>query len=256
MGENSERKPSMFNGDVFQTNHGELTIIQYINSKDIKVRFTKTGYETITSAGSIRKGSVKDYLRPTIANVGCLGFPNLTKDTTSRKIYSVWEDMIRRCYLDDYGRASNRYFGRKVTVCDEWKNFSNFLKWSLPIYKRGYHLDKDILGKGKYVYSPETCYYVPYYINLMLLARNSKRGEYPVGVTQCKDNKLFRVIWTKRNQQLYKGGFKTPMEAFFYYKEVKEKHIKEVAQESYEKGEIPLIIYEKLMQWEVEPYPE
>ena len=39
-----------------------------------KIKFINSGYEGIASSGHIRKGEVKDYLSPSVFNVGCLGY--------------------------------------------------------------------------------------------------------------------------------------------------------------------------------------
>ena len=57
----------MQEGDVFKTkSYGDLTVTKYINSQAVCVKFVVTGYETTTQAISIRRGSVKDRLLPTV----------------------------------------------------------------------------------------------------------------------------------------------------------------------------------------------
>ena len=77
-----------------------------------------------------------------------------------------------------YGRwraitDKNRLKNRNCNVHPDWKDFDTFYKWwQCNIYKlkgeQGYrklHIDKDILGKDKRLYGPDTCLIVPYYIN-------------------------------------------------------------------------------------------
>lgn len=45
------------------------------------------------------------------------------------RLYSIWKGMISRCRKDD------RYAGRGVAVCDEWKEYSKFRDWA---YSSGY----------------------------------------------------------------------------------------------------------------------
>ena len=74
------------------------------------------------------------------------------------KVYSVWHDMLGRCYNKKYQEKKPTYIG--CTVCEEWHNFQNFAKW----YEENYYevnneemaLDKDILIKGNKIYSPQT----------------------------------------------------------------------------------------------------
>ena len=47
------------------------------------------------------------------------------------RLYEVWRNMIRRCYYPKMVRY-NRYGGRGITVCDEWKNsYDEFRKWAV-----------------------------------------------------------------------------------------------------------------------------
>lgn len=48
------------------------------------------------------------------------------------------------------------------------------------------------------------------------------------------------------------GTFDTPEEAFQTYKIAKEAYIKEVAQDSYDKGEITEKVYQALMNWQID----
>jgi hypothetical protein len=80
-------------------------------------------------------------------------------------LYGVWTGMMKRCY--DTGDISyNRYGGKGVTVCEEWKNdFLKFYDWGIANgYEPGLQLDKDYRGDGK-IYSPETCQFVTRSIN-------------------------------------------------------------------------------------------
>lgn len=82
---------------------------------------------------------------------------NDTKKCSHLKSYTTWKDIIRRCY--DKNSKSYKYYGAKgVTVCDEWKLYSNFKKWYDENYIEGYVIDKDI--KGGKVYSPDSCMFI------------------------------------------------------------------------------------------------
>ena len=70
------------------------------------------------------------------------------------KLYNVWAGMKRRCnnenvlHYQDYG-------GRGITVCNEWKDYSNFKMWATSNgYKEGLTLDRiDVNGN----YEPSNC---------------------------------------------------------------------------------------------------
>lgn len=60
---------------------------------------------------------------------------------TGTRLYRIWKGMKTRCYnLNAF--KYDRYGGRGITVCDEWKNnFLNFKQWA---YKNGYRDDLTI----------------------------------------------------------------------------------------------------------------
>ena len=48
--------------------------------------------------------------------------------TENKKAYFMWKDMIKRC-SDSKCSNYHHYGARGISVCDEWKDFKNFLKW-------------------------------------------------------------------------------------------------------------------------------
>lgn len=73
------------------------------------------------------------------------------------KSYVAWKNMIHRCYNEN--NKDYKYYGEKgITICDEWKLFSNFEKWYDENYIEGYEMDKDFGGRK--VYSPDSCKFV------------------------------------------------------------------------------------------------
>lgn len=44
----------------------------------------------------------------------------------NQRIYRIWANMITRCFNPKFD-AYHRYGGRGITVCEEWREFSNFL---------------------------------------------------------------------------------------------------------------------------------
>lgn len=104
---------------------------------------------------------------------------------TKNPVYTRWEAMLNRCY----GKESLRT-NFKAEVCGEWLYYSNFKKWMLAQQWEGsLYLDKDILSFDNKIYSPETCAFVPAYINALLNSRVADRGEFPLGVTRRKKGK-------------------------------------------------------------------
>jgi hypothetical protein len=90
--------------------------------------------------------------------------------------------MLRRVFSDKFLQENPSYEG--CTVSQEWKKFSTFKAWMEQRVWEGLELDKDILVKGNKEYGPNTCCFVPKYINSLLLDVAKSRGDYPIGVTR------------------------------------------------------------------------
>jgi hypothetical protein len=56
-----------------------------------------------------------------------------THGMTETKLYHTWCGMKERCYNPNY-KYFDRYGGRGILVCDEWKNsFENFRDWAFSV---------------------------------------------------------------------------------------------------------------------------
>lgn len=166
--------------------------------------------------------------------------------------YATWIQMLTRCYSERYIKATPTY--KNCLVCEDWKKYSKFEKWfNDPANgnKEGYCLDKDILVKGNKIYSPDTCCFVPNEINALFIKHDSKRGQYPIGVSLHNTKYCARISVYKKGS-VWLGIFDTPEDAFNAYKQAKEQHIKNVAQKYYEEGKITRRVYDALMKYEVE----
>lgn len=165
------------------------------------------------------------------------------------KQYLVWRTMIMRCYDTKYSKKHPTY--KNCEVCKEWWNFQVFAKWFdenfYQIENTIMDLDKDILKNGNKIYCPEYCVFVPQQINKLFTLRTLNRGEYPLGChldgnkIMVKINKFGKNICIVRTNDVN--------EAFSYYKQEKEKYIKEVA--DLYKDNIPLKLYEALYKYQI-----
>lgn len=95
-------------------------------------------------------------------------------------IYSAWKSMKARSEPAFQSKYPS-YQG--VTVCDEWRVFSNFHKWATVNLFEGLEVDKDVLLPGNKVYSPETCAALPKSMNYLLNSFKSIGGTLPMGVS-------------------------------------------------------------------------
>lgn len=201
----------------------------------------------------------KEYL-PSIYGVGYIGKGKYKSSIKKKRTrcYSIWANMLQRCYDPYY--INKRLTYKDVFVCEEWLCFQNFAEW---YYKNVYNcnnermcLDKDILVKGNKLYSPETCILVPERINMLFVKCDNIRGQYPIGVHyNKKDNRLqvrCRIYKNNKSERIYLGQFplNRPFQAFTCYKNFKENYIKQVADEY--KDLIPAKLYDALYKWEVE----
>lgn len=103
-------------------------------------------------------------------------------------IYTLWSNMLARGYSSVWKNKHPSY--RDTKVCDDWFLFSTFESWVIkngPKDLSGYDLDKDLLSCGLEFYSPETCVFLPRWLNrsLSLTGGVSERGGR--FVTQVQD---------------------------------------------------------------------
>lgn len=151
-------------GSVHSTKaNGYVVVVDYHDAFNVTVKFVDTGFVTTVTGAAIRRGQIKDKLKPSVYGVGYFG-EGIHKASINKKpnqAYKVWQAMMQRCYDDAYKVYRPTYEG--CTVCAEWHNFQVFADWFDKTYPRDgekYQLDKDIKVKGNKVYSPETCLFV------------------------------------------------------------------------------------------------
>lgn len=240
-----------------------MRVLAYNNAHDIVVGFQdeyKT--EVHTQWANFVRGNVKNPYAPSVLGVGIIGSKYDTVNKSKNiKEYDLWYDMLERSYDKKCKEKYPAY--KNVTCCDEWLNFENFYEWvhnQENFYKwlngSRWDLDKDILVKGNKVYSPEACCLVSNRVNCLFTKNDSKRGNYPIGVTyNKKSGKYVARISKLGNNGKYReslGYYNAPEEAFQVYKEAKESYIKQIAQEEYAKGNITKQCYDAMMNYQVE----
>jgi hypothetical protein len=190
---------------------------------------------------------------PTVYGVGYKPFKSKTHDDNGviTKEYNTWYGMMTRAYNSKYHSGKPTYTG--VEVCDEWLYADNFSDWcqkQIGYKEQGFHLDKDILKKGNKLYCPEYCVFVPAEINSQLTKANSKRGDYPIGVSWHSQHNKFMACLRENNKTRHLGYFNCPTEAFKAYKKAKEKYLKVLADKY--KDVIDPRCYDALYKYEVE----
>lgn len=171
------------------------------------------------------------------------------RDKLETMAYRTWDRMIRRCYKKEYNKSDIKY--KDCYVCEDWKYFSNFLKFFKNNYIDGFALDKDIIKKGNKCYCPEYCCFVPQRVNNLIENRSNDRGILPIGVHQTRNLK-YQAQMAKDGKTHFIGIYDTIDEAFLAYKQTKENFIKEIAQEYYDGGLITERVFNALMNYKID----
>ena len=232
----------------------EAECINYINANKIVFKFSD-GETGTTTWSHFDKGEFKYKKIPN--EYGGIN-SNIHKVYHNGKIskeYDTWRGVLERSTETPY------YTYENVTICKEWLIYDNFYDWlhnesnfNKWINMPRSSIDKDIIKYNK-IYSPETCFLVPHSVNCLFTKSDSLRGLFPIGVYYKKDSEKFvaQCHNPKRGMQDFCGYYNNPQDAFYLgYKPYKEKLIKQIAQEEYDKGNITKRCYDAMMKYEVE----
>lgn len=180
--------------------------------------------------------------RKLVAGVGVTDIEGVVK---YEKPYSIWREMIIRCY--DHSRWMKRPTYKKCEVCDEWKLYSNYVAWYNANQIDGFDVDKDLLSyyNGKKVYSPQTCCFLPPEINNVLSSKKQKKRKYPLGV-----NIIDGCITATCGSHNYLGTFSTVEDAHKAYLIAKKERINELANKW--KDKLTPKVYDALINLDVD----
>ena len=137
--------------------------------------------------------------------------------------YMKWSGILYRCYNSD----APAYEG--CTISDEWRYFSNFKKWMESRSWEGKEIDKDILVPGNKVYGEEFCLFVSKKLNNILHTNDSRRGEYPQGVSPVSRSTTYHVRQSRYGKPYHLGYFDTIEEAALAYECARREHLQEIA---------------------------
>lgn len=250
-------------GEIKKNNQGSyMKIINYKNANDVDIEFLDDFHYIIQGIRyrTFVAGSIKNPYYPSVFSVGMIGakYPSVQNNRQTKE-YKAWKGILKRCFDTKTKEIQSTY--KDVTCCDEWLLFDNFYEWlhkqeNFDKWLNGnrWGVDKDILVKGNKVYSPDTCCLVPDNINSLFAKCNAMRGNLPIGVCYCEHNGYPYYVLSisrKRDGSPYKY-FKSPNDAFVFYKKYKEDIIQQSAIEEYNKGNITKRCYEAMMNYKVE----
>ena len=181
-----------------------------------------------------------------VCGIGINDYGSVTINGKLIKSYTVWKDMIRRCYNYKCQKRNPTYID--CYVCPEWLYFSKFKVWFDDNYVPGFDLDKDILIQGNKEYGPNVCRFVPHYLNSLLLDRGNFRGQYPLGVCKCKQRSGYLMQCNDGNGKQIKKYHKTVEEAVADYSVTKAKVVKQQAIRAFLDNSIKSDVYLALVR--------
>ncbi len=123
---------------------------------------------------------MEEILKPTVFGWGIFD-AGTTVERDTCPFHRKWYGMVARGYSKLFKEKRPTY--KLVSVNEQWKYFTNFMQWMKMQPWEGLDLDKDILVVGNKEYGPDTCCFVPQYINKLLNTRQNISGNVlPLGV--------------------------------------------------------------------------
>lgn len=121
-----------------------------------------------------------------------------------KRLYATWQSIKYRCKHNRWMK-DNRPTYDECSYCPEWGEFTPFEEWALKQKNWDiWQLDKDLLIAGNKVYSPETCVFVPAWLNT--LDKGSPKGY------QIHQGK-YRALMRLDGKTKHLGMFNTAKEA-------------------------------------------
>ena len=229
-------------------------IVHYNTYYDITILFD-SGYIKSTTMKEVKRNTIKDKLSPSVYGVGIVGIRYQTKANGKHTTeYSVWKNMLRRCYSGKCRQKFQSY--SDCTVSENFKKYSYFYEWankqvgfnSVDDIGNPFHLDKDLLVKGNKIYGEDTCVFLPLEINVVLAIKDSKHKKFHVGVRKSANR--YEATCCVNGRLVYLGAFDTEIEAFNAYKQAKENYLKELAEKW--KDKIDPRAYNALINYKIE----
>lgn len=180
-----------------------------------------------------------------VYGVGICDAPTRT-DGKQNAASACWMSRLRLIYSPASWKRHPTY--KACAMHPLWLRFSVFKSWFNANHRVGYALDKDLLVPGNKVYGPDTCCFVPQWLNNLLGANTASRGKYPQGVcraTTKSEKYLAQINIFHKNK--YLGIFDSIEEAHRVYVKAKCKHVMYVIGLAYDQDLISEDVYHSVM---------
>ena len=104
--------------------------------------------------GTIKSIETSHINRGSIKTCGCSWSSH---NLTGTKLYEKWKSIKSRCFNQNHDRYKD-YGGRGITVCEEWLNPENFVKWALENgYQEGLTIERVNVNGN---YEPNNCIWI------------------------------------------------------------------------------------------------
>lgn len=215
------------NTQIIKNNQKELILLQDLG----RIEYGNQGHKTRFGlykcfCGNEFKTRIADIKNGKTKSCGCYNKQRIKESNTkhnlsSNKLYSVWYDMMNRCYNKECSEFA-RYGNIGVYVCQEWHNIENFINDMSSTFKKGLTLDKDTIcikkGISPAVYSKDTCLWTTKKIQARATKKlriNNTSGYR--GVSWNKKNKKFQVHITINSKKINLGLFNSALDGAKIY---------------------------------------
>lgn len=240
------RSRKVFVGEIYKNAEGfKYEIIHYENALEVTIKWADCGTVQVCSAHDAYRGALKYLNHRSVFGVGFIGYGRFVPGERRMEgwqqrvptiLHRHWRHVLERTVAD---REIKRY--EDCQVVEDWHNFQNFAEWAVETKNsmrreengRLWHLDKDMVCKGNRLYCPEYCVFLPNEVNAFYTKREIGNTGYP-GVNYIKPaSKNAKEGYIARcsvgKERVYLGYYDSAEEAFYKYKECKEKAARHLA---------------------------
>jgi len=214
-------------GKEFTTNEGYMAKVIGIGSKSNYCTIQINDWISEVLCCHLKTGKIKYPYHQSVYGMGYYGEGKYVakKNGKMMRSYKTWNSMIERCYNP---KRRNKNLSYVDCIIDPiWLNFQTFAKWYYENYKEikgvKFQLDKDLMVEGNRIYSPQTCKFIPHYVNTFLANKYKTNNTGYTGVIWRKRDEIYesRINDVNMNKNIYLGRFKDPLEASEAYIEAR-----------------------------------